>query len=87
MSNHSLAKSTAEILQDRPESMSIDRPKVQLIYRGSVFNYTRSPITIDRTDRSNWQIVNLICKGHTYERKLPPPQPYQKPRALNWRWQ
>jgi hypothetical protein len=59
----------------------------RLIYRGEIFDYTPPIKKIDRTDRSNWQVVILICKGHLYERKLPPPQPYQKPRALNWRWQ
>jgi Domain of unknown function (DUF4278) len=32
------------------------------------------------------QTVTLIYRGHTYERKLQCPQPYQQPRALNWRW-
>jgi formylglycine-generating enzyme required for sulfatase activity len=31
--------------------------------------------------------VTLICRGNTYERKLQPPKPYQKPHAINWRWQ
>lgn len=31
--------------------------------------------------------VALIYRGNTYERKLSTPKPYQKPRAINWRWQ
>jgi hypothetical protein len=31
--------------------------------------------------------ATLIYRGNTYESKLQPLKSYQKPQALNWRWQ
>jgi hypothetical protein len=33
-----------------------------------------------------WPTVTLIYRGVTHERKIQPLKPYQKPRAINWRW-
>jgi hypothetical protein len=69
------------------ESKHQDRSNVKLIYRGEVFYGTRRPeVVMEEVDQEG-KTIDLIYHGHTYQRKLPPPQPYQKPRALNWRWQ
>ena len=52
-------------------------------YRGSTYD-CQLPIPAVETEEKT---VVLIYRGHTYERKLPHPQPYQQPRAINWRWQ
>jgi hypothetical protein len=33
------------------------------------------------------QIVTIICRNIIYTRTIAAPQPYQAPRALNWRYQ
>jgi hypothetical protein len=62
------------------------RSKVKLIYRGEVFYAIRTPQVVEEVEQEG-KTIELIYHGHTYQRKLAPPQPYQKPRALNWRWQ
>lgn len=62
-------------------------PKTQLIYRGSTYNYIPPRTVISREDRSGWPTVTLIYRGTAYQRKIQPPKPYRKPRAINWRWQ
>jgi hypothetical protein len=69
------------------ESKHQTRSNVKLIYRGQVFYATRRPeVAIEEVEQEG-KTIELIYHGHTYQRKLPVPQPYQKPRALNWRWQ
>jgi hypothetical protein len=68
-------------------SVKSEQPKIKLIYRGNTFEHTPYPEIILDEDEADWPTVTLIYRGVTYERKLQPPKPYQKPRAINWRWQ
>lgn len=68
-------------------SDSKDQSKLKLIYRGSTFDYTPRPLVVSEKMETEGPTVTLIYRGNTYERKLQPPKPYQKPRAINWRWQ
>ena len=62
-------------------------PKIKLTYNGNTFDYiARSPAVVSEDDKKDWSTVTLIYRGNVFERKLPPPKPYQKPRAINWRW-
>ena len=66
---------------------SIKKPKIKLTYNGNTFDYIpRPPIVVSEDDTADWSTVTLIYRGNVFERKLPPPKPYQKPRAINWRW-
>jgi hypothetical protein len=67
----------------QPDSNSIDQPKIKLFYRGNTFDYIPRPEVGPEED---WPTVTLMYRGVTYERKIQPPKPYQKPRAMNWRW-
>jgi len=68
-------------------SDSTDQPKIQLIYRGNTLDYTPRPVVVSEEVETDGPTVTLIYRGNTYERKLQPLKPYQKPRAINWRWQ
>lgn len=64
---------------------SIKKPKIKLIYRGNTIDYV--PPVVVSVDKTDWPTATLIYRGNVYERKIPPLQPYQNPRAINWRWQ
>jgi Domain of unknown function (DUF4278) len=66
---------------------STDQPKIKLIYRGNIYDYTPSPVVVSQEDKTDWSTVTLIYRGTTYQRQIQPSKPYQKPRAINWRWQ
>jgi hypothetical protein len=66
-------------------SDSTEQPKIKLIYRGNTIDYV--PPVVVSVDKTDWPTATLIYRGNTYQRKIQPPQPYQKPRAINWRWQ
>ncbi|PSB06301.1 hypothetical protein C7B62_23230 [Pleurocapsa sp. CCALA 161] len=68
-------------------SDSTDQPKLKLTYRGSTFDYTPRPVVISEEVETDEPTVTLIYRGNTYERKLQPLKSYQKPQAINWRWQ
>jgi hypothetical protein len=61
----------------------VDTPKIKLFYRGNAYDYIPRPKLVAQKD---WQTVTLFYRGVTYKRKLQPLKPYQKPRAINWRW-
>ena len=66
---------------------STTQPKIKLTYNGNTFDYIpRPPVVVSEEDKKNWSTVTLIYRGNVFERKLPPPKPYQKPHAINWRW-
>lgn len=66
-------------------SNSTEQPKIKLIYRGNTIDYVPPPaVEVDNTD---WVTITLTYRGNTYQRKIQPPSSYQKPRAINWRWQ
>lgn len=67
-------------------SDSTHQPK-KLIYRGNAYNYTPRSVVVSEVDTTDWKTVTLIYRGNTYKGKVQPPQPYQKPRAINWRYQ
>ncbi len=67
----------------QPDSNSVDQPKIKLFYRGNTFDYIPRPEVVPKED---WPTVTLMYRGVTYERKIQPPKLYQKPRAINWRW-
>jgi hypothetical protein len=60
-----------------------NNPQIKLFYRGNVFDYIPRPMQIAQ---KWWPTVTFIYRGVTYERKVQPPKLYQKPRAINWRW-
>jgi hypothetical protein len=68
-------------------SDSIDQPTIKLFYRGNTFDYIPRPEITPEEDEADLPTVTLIYRGNTFARKLHPPKPYQKPRAINWRWQ
>lgn len=70
----------------QPNSDSIEQPKLKLIYRGNAFDYIPRPTLASKEDRKDGKTVTLIYRGNTFERQIPSPKPYQKPRAINWRW-
>lgn len=61
--------------------------KVQLRYRGNVYDYQPQPQLVSEADLADAPTVTLMYRGQTYQRKLSTPRAYQSPRALNWRWQ
>jgi hypothetical protein len=67
----------------RHSSDPVDNPQIKLFYQGNVFDYIPRPV---RIAQEWWPTVTLIYRGVSYERKIPPLKPYQKPRAINWRW-
>lgn len=71
----------------QPSSDSIDQTTIKLFYRGNTFDYIPRPEIISEEDEADSPTVTLIYRGNTFVRKLHPPKPYQKPRAINWRWQ
>jgi hypothetical protein len=71
----------------QPSSDAIDQPKIKLFYRGNTFDYIPRPKVVSEIDKTDWPTATLIYRGNTYQRKIQPPQPYQKPREINWRWQ
>ena len=71
----------------QPGSDPTNQTKIKLIYRGNTYEYTPRPVVVSEVDTTDWKTVTLIYRGNTYEHKLGPPQPYQKPRAINWRYQ
>jgi hypothetical protein len=64
-----------------------EQPKIKLIFRGYIIDHVPSPVVVLETDKTDWTMVTLVCRGYTFNRKIHLPQPYQKPRAINWRWQ
>jgi hypothetical protein len=64
-----------------------DQPKMKLIYRGHICDYTPRPVVVPNASATEGETVTLIYLGNTYQRNLRPLQPYQQPRAINWRWQ
>ena len=68
-------------------SDSTDQPKIKLIYRAFTYYINPSAVTASEAVETDGPTVTLIYRGNTYERRLQPPQPYQKPSAINWRYQ
>jgi hypothetical protein len=68
-------------------SDSTEQPKIKLIYRSLTY-YIDPPAVMDsETVATDEPTVTLVYRGNTYERKLQLPQPYQRPSAINWRYQ
>lgn len=68
-------------------SASTYQPPIKLIYRGNTYDYTPRLLVVSPEDKTDWQTVTLIYRGNTYQRKIQPPKPDRKPRAINWRYQ
>jgi hypothetical protein len=68
------------------DSKATERPRIKLIYRGIIYNYTPPPVVTSKEDKTNWPTATLIYRGTTYNRKIQPSRLYQKPRTINWRW-
>jgi hypothetical protein len=67
-------------------STEVKAPKtVQLIYRGVTFNHTLNPVAPIHQSATE-SPMQLLYRGVTYPCAPAPVLPYQKPRALNWRW-
>ncbi len=71
----------------QPEAEITDQPKIKLIYRGHTYYVTPRPVVEPTAIATDEPTVTLIYRGNTYQRQLRPAQIYQKPAALNWRWQ
>lgn len=68
-------------------SNSTEQSKIKLTYNGNTFDYIpRPPVVVSEEDTTDWPTVTLIYRANVFERKIAPPKPYQKPRAINWRW-
>jgi hypothetical protein len=61
----------------------VDNPQIKLFNRGNAYDYIPRPVLIAQ---KWWPTATLIYRGVTHERKIQPLKPYQKPRAINWRW-
>jgi hypothetical protein len=85
LTNHIASNERSAPVQ--PSTDSIDQPTIKLFYRGNTFDYIPRPEIVSEEDEADLPTVALIYRGNTYVRKLHPPKPYQKPRAINWRWQ
>jgi hypothetical protein len=59
--------------------------QVKLIYRGNTFYRSLRPVVAKSV--ATGETVTLNCRGNTYQRQIPDPQPYRRPVAINWRWQ
>jgi hypothetical protein len=73
-------------------SSSQSQLRFKLIYRGNIFYRDAQPIISTKINSTKINeldepTITLIYRGNTYERRLKPPKPYQKPRTINWRWQ
>jgi hypothetical protein len=66
-------------------SNATKQPKIKLIYNGKTFDDNPRPV-VSKEGKTDWKTVTLVYRANIFERKLPPPKPYQKPRAINWRW-
>jgi hypothetical protein len=64
-------------------STPVNNPKIKLFNRGNGYDYIPRPVPIAQ---KWWPTAILIYRGVTHERKIQPLKPYQKPRAINWRW-
>jgi hypothetical protein len=62
---------------------SVETPQIKLFYRGNVFDYIPRPMLIAQ---KWWPTATFIYRGVTHERKIQPLKTYQKPLAINWRW-
>jgi hypothetical protein len=77
----------------RPSSSVESESKtVQLIYRGQKFEYTPRPFPADsnlarRMGDYTGKLEKLIYRGQSFDYVPLPPQPYCKPRAMNWRYE
>lgn len=67
-------------------SDSTDRLPIKLIYRGHTYYYIPRPVISFAEIETDEPTITLIYRGSTYKRKLRATKPYQKPRAINWRW-
>lgn len=67
-------------------SDSTVQPNLKLTYRGCTFDYTPRSLVVSEEVETDGATATLIYRGNTYERKLQPSKPYQKPQAINWRW-
>ncbi len=72
-----------------------DQPQMKLIYRGHTCDYTPRLAVVpeasvkkgETESEIRGETVTLTYRGQIYQRNLQIPSPYQKPRAINWRWQ
>jgi hypothetical protein len=66
-----------------------EAPKtVQLLYRGVTFNHALNQVAPKRQAICESENpVQLLYRGITYTCAPAPVRPYQKPRAINWRYQ
>lgn len=60
---------------------------MKLTYRGQTYDYNPRPVAVSKVAATDGAMVTLIYRGTTYKRSLSSPQPYQQPRAINWRYQ
>ncbi len=68
------------------EPVATELPAIKLIYRGNTFDYT-PPAEVEPEAMDDWLTVILTYRGRQYTQKIKPLQPYEKPQAINWRWQ
>jgi Domain of unknown function (DUF4278) len=71
----------------QPRCDSIDQPKIKLIYRGHTYYATPRPVVVSQGAETAEPTTTLIYRGNTYEYQSRPLKLYQKPRAINWRYQ
>lgn len=73
--------------RSQPGSDSMNQPKIKLIYRAVTYYVNLPTVMASEVVEMTDPMVTLIYRGNTYKRKLQPPQFYQKPRVINWRYQ
>ena len=75
----------------KPSSGSVqsEGKSIQLMYRGHKFEYKPQPMPLscDLPQEKDRKAVKLIYRGYEVHHMPPAPQPYRKPRAMNWRFE
>lgn len=73
-------------ISDSVQLGSNDQPQIKLIYRGHTYYTTLRSKMISEIVASDSSTITLIYRGNTYERRVQLSEPYQHPRAINWRY-
>lgn len=71
----------------QPGFDSTEQPKIKLIYRALTYYVSLPAAMASKAVETDEPTVTLIYRANTYKRKLHPSTPYQKPHAINWRYQ
>jgi hypothetical protein len=69
------------------DSDSTGQPQIKLTYRGHAYNSTPRFAVTSKVVEVDAPAVTLLYRGNIYKRQLQSSRLYQKPHAINWRYQ